>query len=110
MRARLADGGAVLVNIIGSVEGPHGRFTRAEYATYRAVFPRVDLFPVGLPGDGERVQNIVLAASSTPRPSVSREAELDRILEHRWRGGVASDVPVLTDDRAPVEYYLDGVR
>jgi len=110
MRARLADGGAVLVNIIGSVEGPHGRFTRAEYATYRAVFPRVDLFPVGLPGDGERVQNIVLAASSTPRPSVSGEAELDRILEHRWRGGVASDVPVLTDDRAPVEYYLDGVR
>ncbi len=73
------------------------------------MFPRVDLFPVGLPGDGERVQNIVLAASSTPRPSVSGRRNWTASSNTDGEG-VASDVPVLTDDRAPVEYYLDGVR
>ena len=112
MRDRLSAGGAVLVNIIGSVEGENGRFTRAEYATYRRVFPRVDLFPVDDPGDGRAVQNIILAALASGRwPSPeSADAELNRFLGHRGGRGVAADVPVLTDDRAPVEYYLRRVR
>ena len=112
MRARLTAGGAVLVNIIGAIEGADGRFTRAEYATYAEVFPRVMLFPVDNPGDGLAVQNIILAALKSEREPAtgSADAEMDRLLRHLWTGAVTTDVPDLTDDRAPVEYYLGRVR
>ena len=112
MRARLTAGGAVLVNIIGAIEGADGRFTRAEYATYAEVFPRVLLFPVDDPGDGRAAQNIILAALDSPRDPAAggSDEEMDRFLRHLWTGGVTADVPVLTDDRSPVEYYLRRVR
>lgn len=112
MRARLSAGGVVLANLIGSVEGGNGRFIRAEYATYAEVFPRVMLFPVDEPGDGRAVQNIILAASASRRDSAegAADAEMERFLGHLWGKAVSRDVPVLTDDCAPVERYLARVR
>lgn len=110
VHAVLNDGGAVFVNLIGAIEGPGGRITRAEYATYADVFPRVYIFPVSDPGDGLETQNVVLVAlkSDAPPPMRSENAELDGYLRHLWRGPIEDDLPVLTDDRAPVEYYLAG--
>ena len=112
MSDMLTEGGVVLANIIGAVDGVNGRFTRAEYATYAELFPRVMLFPVGDPENAREVQNIILAALKSNREPApeSADAEMNRYLSHLWKNVVAADVPVLTDDRAPVEYYLGRVR
>jgi len=112
MSSMLTEGGVVLVNMIGAVGGANGRFTRAEYATYAEVFPRVMLFPVDDPQNAREVQNIILAALKSnrePRPE-SADPEIGRHLTHLWRNAVAADMPVLTDDHAPVEYYLGQVQ
>ncbi|MCX6357368.1 MAG: fused MFS/spermidine synthase [Candidatus Aureabacteria bacterium] len=112
MRNMLVEGGVALVNIIGSIEGVNGRFTRAECATYAKVFPRVMLFPVDDPKNARVVQNIILVALNSDRePRLeSADVEMNRMLRHLWGNEVVADVPVLTDDRAPVEYYLAGAR
>ena len=112
MSGMLTEGGVLLVNIIGAVDGMNGRFTRAEYATCAEVFPRVMLFPVDDPEDGREVQNIILAALKSNREPApeSADEETNRYLTHLWKSEVGADVPVLTDDRAPVEYYLGQVQ
>lgn len=105
---RLNERGAVLVNIISAIEGPKGRFLRAEYLTYTSVFPQVHLFPVSVPDDGNAAQNILLVALKTDEtpPMENPDEELNGYLTQRWRKTIPEDVPLLTDDHAPVEYYL----
>jgi spermidine synthase len=104
----LPDNGVVILNTISSIEGSGGKFLRALFLTYRAVFPQVYLLPVDDPADGRRVQNVMLVAlkTRTPPPWHSDDPELERYLAHRWTREVPADVPPLTDDHAPVEYYL----
>jgi spermidine synthase len=104
----LEEGGVAILNTICSVEGKEGKFLRAIYATWSEVFPQVYLFPVEDAADGSLVQNVmVVALKSRATPSFqSEDPELNRYLSHRWTGEVARDVAVLTDDHAPVEYYL----
>jgi spermidine synthase len=104
----LSDNGVVILNTISSIEGRGGMFLRALFATYREVFPQVYLFPVDDPADGGRVQNVMLVALKTrmPPPFHSDDPQLERYLGHRWTREVPADVPPLTDDHAPVEYYL----
>ena len=59
--ALVADGVA-LVNLLGAIEGRDGRFLRAEYATFKAIFPRVYLFLVTAPDEPQRWQNVMLVA------------------------------------------------
>lgn len=101
----LNDGGVVIVNLISSVTGKNGLFARAEYATYRAVFPQVYLFPIGEKAD--HTQNIMLVGyKSSIIPSFeSPDPVVAALLNHRWTSEIAADVPVLTDDFAPVDYY-----
>ncbi len=104
----LNDNGLVLVNIISSIEGDAGMFLRAEYATYKSIFPQVLLFPVRNSVDGMASQNIMLVAlKSGSLPAYdSRDPELAEYLAHAWTGKIAFDVPVLTDDFAPVDSYI----
>lgn len=104
----LNDNGIVLMNIISSIEGETGEFLRAEYATYRSVFPQVHLFAVGSPEEGAEVQNVMLVAfKSVQTPSfASTNPEMKRYLSHRWTRPVAADMPILTDDHAPVDTYM----
>ncbi len=108
MHHALKDNGVVLMNIISSIEGETGEFLRAEYATFKSVFPQVYLFPVGNPEDGGEVQNIMLVAlKSTAIPSFhANNPELKRYLAHRWTKPIANDMPILTDDHAPVDAYM----
>jgi len=108
MYEALEDDGVLLINIISAIEGPRGRFLRAEAATIQSIFPQVYIFPVSHPEDGSEVQNIMLAAlKSAARPRFySRDPELDNYLHHLWINEIKKDMPALTDDYAPVEKYV----
>lgn len=104
----LTDNGVVVANVISAIEGEKGKFLRAEYATYKKVFPQVYVFPVRNPNNAYEVQNIIIAALKTG-DNVSFESsdrELDSYLKHMWKKDITNDVPVLTDDYSPVESYI----
>lgn len=104
----LTDSGAAFLNIISSVEGDTGKFLRAEYATYKAIFPQVYLFLVDRPGDGQAIQNIMLVAlKSKEKPAMeSRNKEMNFYLSRLWKKEVVGDLPVLTDNFAPADIYI----
>jgi spermidine synthase len=104
----LADDGVALINILGTIDGKTGRFLRAEHATFKAVFPRVYLFPVADPHDSQRWQNIMLVApKSKTEPSFrNSDPEVDRLLSHLWSAPISEDIALLTDDYAPVDHAL----
>lgn len=105
---QLKEDGVVLVNIISSITGEKGKFLRAEYRTYSSVFPQVYLFPVTHKDRGDIFQNIVMVAlKSDKKPEFESEnKELDGYLDHLWEKDIPRDIPVLTDDHAPVDYYI----
>ena len=104
----LNNDGLVILNIVSSLEGKNGQFLRAEYATYKNVFPQVYLFPITAPNDGEKLQNIILVAlKSEINPAFnSDDPKINEYLQHVWKKEVDLDMPILTDDCAPVEYYI----
>ena len=106
MYKHLDGNGVVLANLISSVTGKDGKFLRAEYATFKDVFPYVYVFPVAT--DGSVLQNIMLvAAKSTPENVLkSPNKELQTYLNNLWEELIPPDVPILTDDFAPVEQYM----
>jgi spermidine synthase len=108
----LADDGVAVVNILAAIEGDKGRFLRAEYATFKAIFPQVYLYPVSYPTSGMRWQNVMLVALKSSRPALltSTDPELNELLSHRWLKPVAADLPPLTDDYAPVDRYITTLK
>lgn len=104
----LNDGGVVVLNIISAIEGARGEFLRAEYATYKNIFPQVYLFPVRNLHDENVVQNIMLVALKSKKSPefASVSSKLNEYLKHLWRKEVGSDMPILTDDYAPLDYYI----
>lgn len=105
----LSDSGAVVMNIIGALEGQRGKFLRAEYWTFRQVFPQVFLFPVTNKTNGQLVQNVILVAlkSDIQAELTSLNPEIERMLQHVWNKDIDQDMPVLTDEYAPVDYYVN---
>lgn len=108
----LNDDGLLIMNTISAIEGPKGRFLRAEAATYGSVFRQVHLYPLLDPGDGTLKQNVMLVATKTddafgPLPP---DPELASFLLGRWDKPLEADVPVLVDDYAPVEVYVAGIE
>ena len=100
--------GVVALNLVSSMEGETSQFLRAEYKTYKEVFPQVYLFPVQAPDSSETFQNIFLIAlKSETLPSFENEDPIiNERLEHLWEEEIDLDIPVLTDDFAPVDQYL----
>jgi len=107
----LNDDGVVISNIISSVDGDSGQFLRAEYATYKSIFPTVYLFPVLESSSGEIVQNIMLVALKSKKEqqklTKGDNGKYDFYLNHLWDGNIANDMPILSDDFAPVDYYIN---
>lgn len=103
----LDDDGVMFLNVIGTLKGENARFLRAELATCKAVFPQVYLFPVMSKYDTSMVQNIMFVAlKSNKKPSfTSRDKELNSYLSNLLEKEIELDLPVLTDDFAPVEHY-----
>ena len=104
----LEDDGVLLINIISSIEGIKGKFFRAEYRTVKSVFPYVYVIPVTNHDDGNAVQNLLLVALKSEKGALfqSKNPEFNNYLSHLWKKEVLSDMPLLTDDFAPVDNYV----
>ena len=104
----LNERGAVLLNLISSIEGNKGKFLRAEYATYKTIFPQVYLLPVRDVNQSEESQNIILVAlKSKEIPNwTSNNQEFNQYLKHLWRKDIPADLPILSDDYSPVDQYM----
>lgn len=100
---RLGENGVVLVNVIGSLEGPRSSFLRAEYATYKTVFPYVYVLPTQGMRSADTPQNVMLVAARAPLslPKGAGPGGIGALTELPAPYGE----PVLTDDFAPVERY-----
>jgi spermidine synthase len=112
---RLSADGMLFANVISAPGGPASRFYRAEYKTMAQVFPRVYSFPtVG----GPAIQNIEVVATKDDALVTEdqllarndrRDVGLNLTTEVRTYADPppTDDVPVLRDDRAPVDSLLD---
>jgi spermidine synthase len=121
IKARLTPGGVVVSNIIGSLRGPESRFFRAMYRTLADAFPTVYVVPT-YGGAGEIPLgeiNIILIATQD-KTRLDRAQLMARVGQVGGKLVPASDlaeyashlleipldvtdVPILTDDYAPVE-------
>ena len=103
--------GVVVFNLGAGISGPGSEFLRAELATYRRVFPQVQLFKINLDYPDEKLQNLIIVASKSanqqPASGVPKTDSplVTELLRHRYETNIDPDQPVLTDDLAPVEYY-----
>lgn len=123
-KARLAPGGLVASNVIGALAGPDSRLFRAIYKTIREVFRTVYVFPVdfGQYGSAASLRNIIVIATdepALPADEIRRRAQdlVDRgvVTVDRFIAAATDlyqspirvdDVPVLTDDFAPIDALI----
>lgn len=103
----LKDDGVVIFNVGGAIKGDSSRFLQAEYKTYRQIFPKVYLFKVKTEYTDEQLQNLIIVAckEKNAAPLTSSDAEISKLFEHLYEKKLDSEIEVLTDDLAPVEYY-----
>jgi len=112
---RLDDDGMLVANLISAPRGPGSKFYRAEYRTVSRVFPQVYTFTTA---PGATVQNVELVATKSDRRvgteellrrNERRDIGIDLRAEVRTAAPPPNtdDVPVLRDDRAPVDSLLD---
>jgi len=109
---RLEDDGIVMVNMISAVDGPKGQFLRSEYATFASVFNQVYIFPIGRPDDLSRHQNIMLVALKSDEAPLfeSKKTTVQEYLDtHLPADQIDLDMPILTDDFAPVDQYTISI-
>ena len=109
----LNDDGIVILNIISSIEGDSGKFFRAEYATFKTVFPQLFVYPLHDSKNGRTIQNIFLIASKSKDkiyPFSSDDIYINNRLQKFWHKKIPNDLPILTDDFAPVDYYIGAVQ
>lgn len=103
---RLTKEGVVLTNIISGIEGHRGEFFRAEYSTYKSVFPTVLTFKVHKEIDDKNVQNLVIVGLKTKNYNLQNKNEkLKNLLANIYEKEIPLDIPVLLDEFSPVERY-----
>ncbi len=121
MKARLNPGGVVAANIVGAIGGPNSKLFRAIYKTYGTEFSGLYPFPVAFQygRDEDVTRTIMLFATSTPGltppkmaailEKLQREKRISSMLDASFLEDFFSkpvptgDVPLLTDDYAPVD-------
>ncbi len=103
----LSPKGVVFLNLVSSLKGSGAKFFEAEFATYKSDFPQVYVFQVDKEAGPERPQNILIVAlKSKDKPLfTSQNPEFADYLDSLWSGEI-SKLPVLTDDKAPVDSYM----
>jgi spermidine synthase len=124
---KLTSDGVIISNNIGSMSGDRSDIVRAIYKTISQVFPSLYVFPTE--DNPRNLQNIMLTAMKTPTVEYSKDelrqlasnndrnnhnsstvlADLD-YSEHLYEAELkTSDVPLLTDQFAPVEILINPV-
>jgi len=116
LKRKLTPSGIVVTNIIGSVRGADSKLLRSIWKTFKTEFPQLYVFPV----DG--VANIIVIATQA-QERLAKQEVLRRAQELETQRKVhfpierfahsyvlepipVDDVPVLTDDYAPVDGLL----
>jgi Predicted spermidine synthase with an N-terminal membrane domain len=102
----LNENGVVIINIISALKGEGSLFLQAEYKTLQEIFPSVSIFKVRPERDDREAQNLILVASKSRKISLeTADAEIAEMLKGLYKEPFELNVPPLTDDLAPVEYY-----
>lgn len=102
LKKSLKDDGIIIINLISAIKGPNSRFISAIWNTYSQVFPNNYALNMSMKSSS-KVQNIVLVVSNkdiafaiTPGWEIINPVNFDK------------NIPVLTDEFAPVESYISG--
>ncbi|MDQ7844254.1 MAG: fused MFS/spermidine synthase [Armatimonadota bacterium] len=126
LASRLAPGGVVVSNIIGALSGPRSALFRALYRTQAQVFPGLYPFPVAYHPyeDADVIRNIMLVAGGerglgrdeilTRARRLAPRTTFPRFVQYAadyYDAAIpTADVPILTDDYAPVDTLLPVYR
>lgn len=103
----LTDEGVMIANVISGIEGDKGRFIRSEYHTLKTIFPHVYIIPVGSLSDGSEIQNVMVVAFKSQNPAIYfNDPVLSSYFKNRWLPAIPRDMPILTDNFAPVDQYM----
>ncbi len=124
VKQRLAPGGVAIFNMIGSMTGRNSQLVRSEYKTILAAFRSCAVFPILEEGEQPRgfspteVRNVLLVASDAPlapaevrrRAAAVKNSRLPHLHEiaaaFDGRPLPTADVPLLSDDFAPVDRLI----
>lgn len=103
----LKDDGIVIFNVGGAIKGDLNKFLQAELKTYRQVFPKVYLFKINPDLPDDQPQNLIIIAckEKNAAPLNSPDTLTADLLNHLYTDELNTNLNILTDDLAPVEYY-----
>lgn len=98
----------VILNIISPLQGEKSDFLKAEYHTYKQIFPQVYLFQMW-ELNPKNHQNVTLIAikSKEKFDFTSKNMYLQNMLKYIWKEQIPKTENILTDDYAPVDYYIN---
>lgn len=103
----LAENGMVIMNFLGSIDGQKSSFLKSEYSTYKSVFPNVYIFTTNSQSTTKTIQNLILVAFKSKDTKLENlqnpNPELKKFLGNLYTGPINTNLPILTDDFAPVE-------
>lgn len=105
MAKALSDDGVLILNLISPLGGEKGKFLRAELATVQKHFSHITVYPV-TSDVTEKTQNIMIIARKNATAEQPATPEIQELLAREWTEPIEQDVPILTDDLAPVEQYI----
>lgn len=101
----LNENGIVIVNLISAFEGDGAKFLQSEVKTYKNYFPNVYLFKPNNKAEN-LAQNAILVATKSDNFSFdSPDEKISDLLKNHYDKSLDLNLPILTDDLAPVEYY-----
>ncbi|MFA5021606.1 MAG: fused MFS/spermidine synthase [Patescibacteria group bacterium] len=110
----LNDDGILVLNVISSLTGKKSTFFQAEYKTIKEYFNQIYIFPAR-EYDGKNTathQNLILIATKNNLNQseliTKANPEQKILLKHWWQKDILLDpkTKILTDDFAPVDFYI----
>jgi len=108
----LDDNGILLINAPSALKGEFGKFFQAELKTVAQIFPDFHIYAVSSPNLENSVQSLIIIAFKSKddiRTFLNSDPEINKQLEHRWYGDIDKDAKILTDEFAPVDYYINNL-
>ncbi len=108
----LKDEGIYIMNIISSTNGAKSNYFKAQYNTTAQVFDKVLVFPVLDTNNEDLVQNIIILAykGEKEEKELIKSIETNRYLNSLYSVNKDDFDMILTDDYAPVEYFIGKIN
>lgn len=101
----LSTDGIVIFNVISSIEGEKKYTLLALSKTFSSIFPKLIILPT-LDVDPKEQQNIIIVALKNEDKNYSEAPEeMKDFLSRRLEGTPYTDLPLFTDDYAPIDFY-----